>query len=367
MKNEILRVYKNKNVDGTFMNNYVKVIFNDWSSSKRRIYWDKATRAYIFVHKYKVYKIYDYDMETNMYKFEYVRTQEHGSTKEKIVYVDKITGAKITEKDEVKFADKEGFLEEYDEDPTNPLESRIQACINRRLPVYLYGEAGTGKNYILQKIADNLNLDFYYTNSVQEEYKITGFVDAAGDYHETEFYKAFKRGGLFFLDEIDASIPGVLVLLNAAIANGYFEFPNGRINAHEDFRVVAAGNTCGNGADEMYTGRLVLDGASLDRFVFIHLDYNYDTEIAITNGNKWLVDFIHELRDIAKRNGVRATFSYRCLMMVTELEEEDFSLDVIFEIAIFKGMDKETMRYFQTAECKTKYEMKLARIIDRIA
>ena len=57
-----------------------------------------------------------------------------------------------------------------------------------------------------------------------------------------------RNGGLFFLDEMDASIPEVLVLLNAAIANGYFEFPNGKITAHEDFRVVAAGNTVGSGA-----------------------------------------------------------------------------------------------------------------------
>ena len=151
---------------------------------------------------------------------------------------------------------------------------QIKACITADIPVYLVGEAGTGKNFTLQEIAEDLKLDFYFTNSVQQEYKLTGFIDAGGVFHETEFYKAFTKGGLFFLDEIDASIPEVLVLLNAAIANRYFEFPNGRVTAHPDFRVVAAGNTVGSGANDLYTGRLVLDSATLDRFVIIEFDYD---------------------------------------------------------------------------------------------
>lgn len=46
-----------------------------------------------------------------------------------------------------------------------------------------------------------------------------------GNYQETQFFKAFTEGGLFMLDEMDASIPEVLVILNAAIANRYFDFP----------------------------------------------------------------------------------------------------------------------------------------------
>lgn len=69
-----------------------------------------------------------------------------------------------------------------------------------------------------------MGLDFYFTNAVSQEYKLTGFIDANGKYQETQFYKAFTQGGLFFLDEMDASIPEVLVILNAAIANRYFDF-----------------------------------------------------------------------------------------------------------------------------------------------
>ena len=225
---------------------------------------------------------------------------------------------------------------------------QIKTCIQCDIPVYLVGEAGTGKNFTLEQIACEMGLEFYFTNSVQQEYKLTGFIDAGGKFHETEFYKAFKNGGLFFLDEIDASIPEVLVLLNAAIANHYFEFPNGRIQAHPDFRVVAAGNTVGSGADELYTGRLVLDQATLDRFVVIEFDYDRNVELNLAHGNEQLVNFVRGLRRFSKENGVRATFSYRCIITTTKLMEQGMNLKTILQIAIFKGLDKDTVNTFRT-------------------
>lgn len=238
----------------------------------------------------------------------------------------------------------------------------IKTCIENNIPVYLAGDAGTGKNYTLEQISWELGLEFYFTNSVQQEYKLTGFIDAGGVYHETEFYKAFKNGGIFFLDEMDASIPEVLVLLNAAIANRYFEFPTGRIKAHKNFRVVAAGNTVGSGADDMYTGRLVLDQATLDRFAIIDFDYDRNIEMHIAKGNTALVDFIEDLRKTAKQNGIRATFSYRCIGMVTKLEKAGLDLKQILTIAVFKGMTKDTINCFRVVYCKTKYEKALTEI-----
>lgn len=224
----------------------------------------------------------------------------------------------------------------------------IKACVESKIPVYLAGPAGSGKNHTLEQVAKALGLEFYFTNSVQQEYKITGFIDAGGTFHETEFYKAFKNGGLFFLDEMDASIPEVLVLLNAAIANGYFEFPNGKITAHEDFRVVAAGNTVGSGADENYTGRMVLDQATLDRFAIIEFGYDLAIELALAKGNAKLVSFIEDLKKQADEKGIRATFSYRCISMVVKLEAAGMDTEEIIKIAVVKGMDKDTINTFTT-------------------
>lgn len=230
----------------------------------------------------------------------------------------------------------------------------IKACLECAIPVYLAGPAGSGKNHTVEQIAEELGWDFYFSNSVQQEYKLTGFIDAGGQYHETEFYKACtsEKECVFFLDEMDASIPEVLVLLNAAIANGYFEFPNGRVTLkHVHF--VAAGNTVGSGADEMYTGRMVIDQATLDRFTIINFDYDIRIELSITKNNIDLVDFIHQLREYATTQGIRATFSYRCMTMVTKLEKAGMDLVKIMQIAVMKGLDKDTINtFYLTGESK---------------
>ena len=249
--------------------------------------------------------------------------------------------------------------EDWSKDVKHEKFEMIKACIENDIPVYLAGPAGSGKNYTLEQISWELGLEFYFTNSVQQEYKLTGFIDAGGTYHETEFYKAFKNGGIFFLDEMDASIPEVLVLLNAAIANRYFEFPNGKIKAHKNFRVVAAGNTVGSGADEMYTGRLVLDQATLDRFAIIDFDYDRNIEMHIAKGNKELVDFVEAIRTEANTNGIRATFSYRCIGMVTKLERTGIELKDILAIAVFKGMEKDTINNFRLYTLNNKYKTAL--------
>jgi cobaltochelatase CobS len=249
--------------------------------------------------------------------------------------------------------------EDWSKDVKHEKFEMIKVCIENDIPVYLAGPAGSGKNYTLEQISWELGLEFYFTNSVQQEYKLTGFIDAGGVYHETEFYKAFKNGGIFFLDEMDASIPEVLVLLNAAIANRYFEFPNGKIKAHKNFRVVAAGNTVGSGADEMYTGRLVLDQATLDRFAIIDFDYDRNIEMHIAKGNKELVDFVEEIRTEANTNGIRATFSYRCIGMVTKLERTGLELKNILAIAVFKGMEKDTINNFRLYSLNNKYKTAL--------
>ena len=232
----------------------------------------------------------------------------------------------------------------------------IKACLECGIPVYLAGPAGSGKNHTVEQIANEMGWNFYFSNSIQQEYKLTGFIDAGGDFHDTEFYKACtdEKECVFFLDEIDASIPDVLVLLNAAIANGYFEFPNGRVD-FEHVHFVAAGNTVGSGADDMYTGRMVLDQATLDRFAIIEFDYCEKIEKKLTDNNKELIGFIHRLRQTAESKGIRATFSYRCMTMVTRLEKAGMPLEQIMRIAIMKGLDKDTINTFKLYDDTSKY------------
>lgn len=219
--------------------------------------------------------------------------------------------------------------------------------VNMDIPVYLTGKAGTGKNVICQQVATALGLDFYFTNAVTQEYKLTGFIDANGHYQETQFYKAFTNGGLFFLDEMDASIPETLIILNAAIANRYFDFPTGKVDAHPNFRVIAAGNTNGTGADNNYTGRYCLDRASLDRFAKVHIDYSPKIEKSMARNNMPLIDFCHTFRSITEKAGIECLFSYRSLDRIAKLETVFNDLAEVLSVSLLSGLDGDTIAILQ--------------------
>ena len=222
----------------------------------------------------------------------------------------------------------------------------VVKLVGMDLPVYLSGESGTGKNVICKQVAEALDIPFYFTNAVQQEHKLTGFIDAGGHYHETQFYKAFKDGGLFFLDELDASIPEVLIILNAAISNRYFDFPCGKVEAHPDFRIIAAGNTYGTGADNVYTGRYSLDGASMNRFNVIPIKYSPTIEAAITNNDSELLTFCHAFRKVTKTSNINCIFSYRALDAITRLKDT-LPIKVALKICLIKGMDKDDLILIQ--------------------
>ena len=213
----------------------------------------------------------------------------------------------------------------------------ICKMVKKNIPVMLTGPAGAGKNHTIEQVADALDLDFYCTNSITQEYKLTGFIDANGKYHETEFYKAFTKGGVLLIDEIDASIPEVLIIINSAIANKYFDFPIGRVQAHENFRIVVAGNTYGTGADMIYVGRNVLDGATLDRFVPVEFNYDEEVEKQLAYDEE-LFNFIKELRRVVNENSLRYIISMRATINASKLLEIGFSKDVVLKRAIIKNM-----------------------------
>lgn len=217
--------------------------------------------------------------------------------------------------------------------------------VNANEPVFLTGAAGCGKNVLCQQIAKALGLKFYFSNAVTQEYKITGFTDANGIFHETQFYKAFKNGGVFMLDEMDASIPEVLVILNAAIANRYFDFPApiGYVEAHPDFRVIAAGNTFGLGADMEYVGRNQLDMASLDRFALIEIDYDFEIEKMLANNDIELVDFAEDFRKACSKAGIRALCSYRSISRIATMNGA-LGTEECLKVCLLKNLQKDDIQ-----------------------
>lgn len=140
--------------------------------------------------------------------------------------------------------------------------------------VFVFGPAGSGKTTLGQTVAQTLGLECYISGAVQKDFKVLGYKDARGEYQSTPFRQAFEHGGLFLFDEIDASNPQVLLVLNAALANGVCDFPDRTVKAHPNFRFIASANTNGGGATAQYSGRNKLDAATLDRFAVLECDYD---------------------------------------------------------------------------------------------
>lgn len=270
---------------------------------------------------------------------EYIK-QTYGKLEKQITYSIPATGKKL-------------------EEVTHEMFETVLNFVVADEPVMLVGPAGTGKNVICKQIAKLLNLDFYFTNAVTQEYKLTGFIDANGVYHETEFYKAFKNGGIFMLDEIDASIPEVLIILNAAIANRYFDFPNGKIEAHKDFRVVAAGNTFGHGASYTYVGRNQLDGASLDRFALINIDYSERIENSLTKDQE-LIEFIHDFRKACDESGLQAIASYRSITRIDKMMQLGMDIKTILKTCLLKNLEEDDIHMISTKLHENKYSKAIA-------
>ena len=210
----------------------------------------------------------------------------------------------------------------------------------QRQPVYLFGPAGTGKNVLSEQVAEALHVPFYYAGCLQQKYELEGFINAAGEYQETEFYRAFTQGGVFLFDEIDGTAAEVLIAFNAALANGYYNFPKyGKTKAHENFIVIAAGNTAGRGASDAYNGRFQLDASMLDRFVFIELDYNRGIEKCSANNDEELVEFAHLMRNIIKQQGLTYTMSTRAIKRMAISVGAGIPIDKALKQSVCGGWD----------------------------
>lgn len=197
---------------------------------------------------------------------------------------------------------------------------RILKAVSVGMSVYLYGPAGTGKSYLAKQLAKALDVAYYETSSVTDESQLKGFVNAHGAYQATPFYHAFKDGGIFLMDELDASIPDCVVILNNALANKSFTFPNDEtVEMSKDFHCVAAGNTLGRGNNSQYTARAALDAATLNRFIKVKVDYAQEIELAQCNGDADLVEFVHAFRKAVADMGLDVLATYRDIKHIYEL------------------------------------------------
>lgn len=221
-----------------------------------------------------------------------------------------------------------------------------------RKNVWIAGPMGSGKTTMARQVASALGLDFGFHGSCMLPHELLGFVDAGGQYHQTQFVKLYRDGGLCLLDEIDGSSAQATLALNAALANGIMALPNGEIVArHPDFACIGAANTWGHGANSEYVGRNKLDGAFLDRFAFkVAIDYDLDLEESLAGGFVEWLEIVRLARDYTRSQGVKVAVSPRVVENgAALLAAYDLPLRDLANMTFLSGLPKNTADDIWTA------------------
>jgi cobaltochelatase CobS len=237
-----------------------------------------------------------------------------------------------------------------------PLLLQVLAC---GLNVLLVGPAGTGKTTAARKAAEALGLGFSCLSVGPQTSKsdLLGFVDAGGTYRESLFVQAYRDGGVFLLDEIDAGNAGVLTVLNAALAGDVMATPVGMVARSPRFLTVAGANTYGQGASRQYVGRNQLDAATLDRFAVLDWPVDEGLEAAMVGlpapapvldlGRGGLLDAagwlarVRAVRAGCEKQQVRAVVSPRATQAGVALLAAGVGRFWVEEMVLWRGMPAE--------------------------
>ena len=206
--------------------------------------------------------------------------------------------------------------------------SRILQLATARENILLVGPTGCGKTKISEMLAEAIRLP-YFSISCSEgmsENELKGWLLPLGEkgewiYVPSDFITAYETGGVFCLDEMDASDPNVLTWLNKAIGGTSFNLAirkgNTLVRKHKDFVLVGCANTMGAGADMVYVGRNQLDGATRDRFKagIIAMDYSSEVEQAIIDEDvlmwgRYIRKALGQLQDQAHHMSTRTMISF---------------------------------------------------------
>jgi cobaltochelatase CobS len=249
-----------------------------------------------------------------------------------------------------------------EESPQHTVFPLVIAALRAKVPIWLWGDAGSGKTTSAKKAANMLGLPFRVLSVCPTTTKseLFGYRDAGGNYHSTAFREIFEYGGIFLLDEIDNGNPSILSVLNTALANDTCSFPDGNIAKHEKALFMAAANTIGRGADVRYVGRNALDATTLDRFVFIRMDIDENLEQSFVTGvfdssklidlekgdrilpENWLA-LVQRVRHVCKELGLHHLVTPRATVYGHQLIQVGVGKEHLMDLCLFKGL-RETDR-----------------------
>lgn len=197
--------------------------------------------------------------------------------------------------------EKMAILEEQGYVFHNKFEEVLSSVLEGDNP-YLIGPSGCGKTHIVKMIANLIEVPLVEIGRIVDFTTIVGFSNARGTLTPTNFFYCYKNGKIAFCDELDNGIPDATVTLNSFMSNkekdDSYAFPgNVVVKRHPNFRIISAGNTAGNGSNEEFNARGILDESVQQRVTPIYIGYDKRIEDRILERYPEWSDFVSAFRN----------------------------------------------------------------------
>jgi hypothetical protein len=203
--------------------------------------------------------------------------------------------------------------------------------------VLLCGPGGSGKTLLATQFGEAAQLPVTIipmSLGVSEahlhgRFTPTGWVDGV-------FAEAYAKPGIICLDEFDAADRSAALSLNAPLAGESYTNPlSGKlVTRHPQCIIIATANTAARGGDAIYSARERLDGATVDRFVFMPVNYLEAVETQLCSDQS-LVNDLRKLREVIQNSGASEFIGYRAFKTANSLSLAGYTRDAILSMITF--------------------------------
>lgn len=211
----------------------------------------------------------------------------------------------------------------------------VVMCLERSMPLYLWGHMGTGKTSVIQQacaltLRPTVRIQHTYNT---EESQILGQWIVRGK--ETVFQPgwlplAMRHGWVYLADEYDFAVPEILSVYQAVLEGAALVIKEADdewriVEPHPNFRFCATGNTNGAGDETgLYQGTQLQNAANYERFDVVMqvgwMDAAIEKQILIskaqldTRDAANFIKFAKQIRESLDRGGVTIPISPRSLI-----------------------------------------------------
>ena len=243
-----------------------------------------------------------------------------------------------------------------------PLVAKLIAA---KINVYLHGTFGTGKTKLAEHVCEMLGVDYHIVNFTPQssESGLTGYM-WGNEYIKSTVRDCMESGKALILDEADACNPAIFLRLCALLSSRTMSFPDGkRVDAHDNFFVIACGNTTMGGATQAANGRLRQDRAIVDRFAMVFqgiddsLEASFlgisepsepvDIEAGGLISKEYWLGRVRKARAAQTKLGIECTISPRASILGAQMIDAGIGLSWLDSCVLFRGLSTEQVTRIQ--------------------